>query len=170
MTINTFFFSVAIVSTALISVPSDDTSKKDLDLMQGEWVVDSAIRDGQEQPKSELGKMTRSVVNNELTIVVEGAEGVATIKSSIVIDATKSPKTIDVTRTNGPTKGRTALGIYEFDGDRMKTCVAPPGKDRPTEFVSKPGSELTVTVWRRVKAQAIVTNSKLDPKAVRLIH
>jgi uncharacterized protein (TIGR03067 family) len=147
----------------------DDASTKDLDRMQGEWQLVSMVRNGQEQPKSELAKMTRTVAKNELTIIVEGAEGVATLKSTIVIDATKNPKTIDVTRTNGPTKGQTALGIYEFDGDNMKTCVAPPGKDRPTEFDSRPGSEHAFTVWKPSKAPGNATDSKLDPKATGLI-
>src|SRR5262245_24231200 len=137
--------------------------------MRGEWQLVSMIRNGEELPKSELGKMVRQVAGNEVTVVVEGAEGVATLKSTLSIDATKSPKTIDATRTNGPTKGRAALGIYEFDGDELKTCVAPPDKDRPTEFASKPGSEHVLAVWKRVKAEANTTANKLDPKAVAII-
>src|SRR5262245_61846033 len=133
--------SVMFISMALVAATSggDDASKKDLERMQGEWQLVSLMRDGQEQPERELAKMVRAVSGNDLTIVVEGAEGVATLKSTIVLDATKNPKSMDVTRTNGPTKGQVSLAIYEFDGDLLKTCVAPPGKDRPTEFAAAAG-------------------------------
>jgi uncharacterized protein (TIGR03067 family) len=156
-------------ATALAANEQDDANKKEMDRMRGEWHLVSMIRNGEELPTSELGKMVRQVAGNEVTVIVEGAEGVATIKSTLQIDATKNPKTIDATRTNGPTKGRAALGIYELDGDELKTCVAPPDKDRPTEFASKPGSEHTLAVWKRVKAEVTPTANKLDPKAVEII-
>ena len=47
----------------------------------------------------------------------------------------------------------TLLGIYEVDGDGMKTCLAPPGADRPTEFASKEGTGHMYYVWKRAKAE-----------------
>ena len=43
------------------------------------------------------------------------------------------------------------LGIYEFDGEKMKLCFAGPGKERPTAFTSEAGSGQTLTVWVREK-------------------
>jgi hypothetical protein len=43
------------------------------------------------------------------------------------------------------------LGIYEFDGDKLKVCFDATGKKRPTEFKSPPGSETFVNVHKRVK-------------------
>ena len=53
--------------------------------------------------------------------------------------------------TEGPTKGKTQLGIYEFDGDTVRFCFGSPGKDRPSEFAAKEGSGNTLSVWRRDK-------------------
>jgi hypothetical protein len=53
--------------------------------------------------------------------------------------------------TEGPTKGKTHLGIYVLDGDKVKFCFAAPGKDRPTEFTAKEGSEFTLSEWKRDK-------------------
>src|SRR5262249_15636859 len=70
------------------------------------------------------------------------------------IDPSKSPKTIDVTMTEGPNKGAVTLGIYGFDGDTLKVCFDPQGKKRPTEFKSAPGSQHFVNVHKRVKSAA----------------
>ena len=67
------------------------------------------------------------------------------------IDPTKSPKTIDVTMTEGPNKGAIMLGIYEIDGDTLKVCFDAEVKKRPTEFKSPAGSETFVNVHKRVK-------------------
>ncbi len=41
------------------------------------------------------------------------------------------------------------LGIYELEGDRYKVCFAPPGKARPDDFTSKPGTGYILQVWQR---------------------
>jgi uncharacterized protein (TIGR03067 family) len=61
------------------------------------------------------------------------------------------PKTIDVTFTDGPAKGKTHEGIYELEGDTYKVCMAHPGKPRPTEFVTRPGSGDFLQVLKREK-------------------
>jgi hypothetical protein len=48
-------------------------------------------------------------------------------------------------------KTKPTLGIYAFDGDRLKMCFAAPGKERPTDFGSKKGSGQQFSVWEREK-------------------
>jgi RNA polymerase sigma factor (sigma-70 family) len=56
------------------------------------------------------------------------------------LDASKTPKHIDITVTNvsGPSIG-TIKGIYSLDGDELRLCLAPMNKDRPAAFPDKPG-------------------------------
>jgi RNA polymerase sigma-70 factor (ECF subfamily) len=54
---------------------------------------------------------------------------------SYTYDATKDPKTIDLTFPGG----QLALGIYAFEGDRMKVCYRMAGQGRPTEYATTPG-------------------------------
>ena len=67
------------------------------------------------------------------------------------LDASRSPKTIDVTVVEGLSKGAVMLGIYEISGDTLKVCFDPEGKKRPTEFKSAAGSQTFVAVHNRVK-------------------
>ena len=47
---------------------------------------------------------------------------------------------IDLTITEGENEGKSILGIYQLDKDRLKWCTAIAGdKERPTDFASKPG-------------------------------
>ena len=71
------------------------------------------------------------------------------MKAKITLDSAKKPKTIDFQMTDAVNKGRCQLGIYELDGDTLKSCFAAPAAERPKDFTSQPGDMRTSTVWRR---------------------
>jgi uncharacterized protein (TIGR03067 family) len=73
------------------------------------------------------------------------------IATTIKLDPGKSPKAMDITFTEGESKGKVSLGIYKIEDDRLTICRAAPGTDRPSEFASKPGSGHTLMVYERVK-------------------
>jgi uncharacterized protein (TIGR03067 family) len=73
------------------------------------------------------------------------------LKAKITIDPSKKPKTIDYEMTEGFTKGKKQLGIYELDEETFKSCFGRPGTERPVDFSSNPGDGRTVSVWRRDK-------------------
>jgi uncharacterized protein (TIGR03067 family) len=121
----------------------DDPSKKDLEMLQGDWAAISMIPDGQPMPKDDAQAYFRTITGNKYT-VFRYEKPLA--KWTFTIDATKRPKTIDA-RREGDDKGVPSLGIYDFDAGKFKLCVAGPGKDRPTAFESKPGSGHTYSEW-----------------------
>lgn len=67
------------------------------------------------------------------------------------LDGAQNPKTIDATGTNGQNRGKLFPGIYLVDGNTLKWCVANPGKQRPTEFISRPSGGQFLMVLKRVK-------------------
>ena len=77
------------------------------------------------------------------------ADGKEVMKGTSTINPMNRPKTVDFVPTEGAGAGQTNLGIYEIEGDAQKVCFAPPGKDRPTEFASKPGSWHTLVALER---------------------
>ena len=70
---------------------------------------------------------------------------------SMKVDPNKSPAHIDFTYEDGPAKGTTLKGIYKIEGDTLTICYGGFGKDRPTEFASKPGSGTILIVQKRAK-------------------
>ena len=142
-------FSVVVLSMALMAVLGDsdaDANAKDLEKMQGDWAVVSVVRDGVKEEDDNAQSLFRTVKGNQYTVFLfDKPVGSGTFK----IDATKKPKTIDSFPAN--LAGKAMLGIYQIDGNTITTCYAAAGKDRPTEFSSKKGSEQTLMVWEREK-------------------
>jgi uncharacterized protein (TIGR03067 family) len=122
-----------------------DAAKRELAKLQGTWQLVSAETDGKKLPGEQV-KQIRVVIKDEKHTVYFGekvvAEGVA-----FRVDPTKNPKEVE----NSLPDGRKILGIYELDGDTLRSCVAPPDKERPTEFTGRKGSGYTLRVFRRAK-------------------
>ena len=125
-----------------------DAIKKEMAQLEGEWSMVSGEANGVPMPEATVKTGKRVAKDGETAITFGGQ---VYFKAKFSIDPAKKPKAIDYTMTEGPTKGKTHLGIYELDGDTVKFCFAAPGKDRPTEFTAKEGSQRTLSVWKRDK-------------------
>jgi uncharacterized protein (TIGR03067 family) len=123
-----------------------EAAKADLAKFQGEWAMVSGIADGQPVPDAMLATAKRVCKDDETTVMIGGQ---LILKAKFTLDPTQKPKAIDYDMTDGPTKGRKHLGIYEVDGETLKFCFGSPGAERPTEFTSKPGDGRTSSVWKR---------------------
>jgi len=109
----------------------------------------SGSADGQPMPDQMRKQMKRVFKGDELTVTMGDQ---VFLKAKIIIDPSNKPKTMTYDMTDGVTKGKKQLGIYELDGDTFKSCFAKPGAARPTDF--KPGEGRTLSVWKRQKAAA----------------
>ena len=118
---------LSILDLALIlpGVGGDDAkAKKDLDRLQGDWPVVSC-HVGLSEVTSPEGAHLLSFKGDQMANVWNGKQPSRT--SPIKLDPTKSPATIDIVA------GELAfLGIYEFDGKRLRICYNQ--KTRPTRF------------------------------------
>ena len=128
--------------------PKDDAAAKDLKRMEGDWAAVSIEVDGMKIPVEDAMALFRSVKGDQYTVSryrkVVG-------KGTIRLDATKKPRAIDALPAGASGEGKSLLGIYEFDGNKLKLCFARPGVARPTEFSAKEDSGHTLTVWQREK-------------------
>lgn len=133
---------------AIADQPKNDAGKKDFEKMQGEWVMESMIFDGQPVPDDDAQSRFRSVKGDQYAVTrFDKPSG----KGTFSIDATQKPKTIDLTPVTPKGKGPTIKGIYEFDGEKIRMCYGRPGTDRPKEFKSVEDSMISITVWEREK-------------------
>ena len=143
-------FCTLILISSSGNARADDKEdvEKELKKFQGAWTFESVEGGGKEQPAAEFKGMTVTFEGDKYT-VKKGAEVIQV--GTQKLDPSKSPKTIDVTVTEGLSKGAVMLGIYEISGDTLKVCFDPEGKKRPTEFKSASGSQTFVSVHKRVK-------------------
>ena len=139
-------FSAFGASVALADDKAD--LEKEVRKFQGTWTFESSEAGGTQLPADDLKTLILTFEGDKHTV----KKGDEVIQVGIQkLDPSKSPKTIDVTMTEGPNKGAVMLGIYEIDGDTLRVCFDPQGKKRPTEFKSAPGSENFVNVHKRLK-------------------
>jgi uncharacterized protein (TIGR03067 family) len=149
-------YLVILITGLLIAAggsEKDDLSKEDLAKLGGTWLTVSLVNDGQtlvdEKTQPKEAPVTKLVYERNTWIIKVGDKTVAT--GIFKIDATKSPKEIDIFDESGTKNEKTKLGIYEVDGDSYKFCLAPAGKPRPTDFASKAGSGHSLGVSKREK-------------------
>jgi uncharacterized protein (TIGR03067 family) len=139
---------VAACSVLAAETPKEDASRKDLERMQGDWQGVSWVVDGTPVPDDDAQCMFRTIKGDQYIVFrFENPRGKGTLK----LDATKTPKTIDALPDGPAAKAGPIAGIYEINGNTLKLCFAPPGKERPKDFTSKAGSGHTLTVWMREK-------------------
>ena len=136
----------AVCLVAAAPLARDDDAKKDLDKLQGEWVIVSGERDGMTIPKEALEGIKRTVTGEDFTV---SKDGEVLSRGKYKLDPSKKPKAIDAITKNEAGEEVTMQGIYEFEGDTYKVCLAQPGKPRPTEFKTSENSGCTLTVSKK---------------------
>jgi len=135
------------VGLLLAAGDAKDEVKKELARFEGTWKLVSLETEQNKLTEEALKHLQLKLEGDKFTTFDEGRESHGTFK----IDPTKKPKTIDITLTDGPMKGKTMVGIYELEGDTYKLCADILGKNRPTEFAIKPGSGHVLEVLKREK-------------------
>jgi uncharacterized protein (TIGR03067 family) len=148
---NALLIGFTCLAFSPVLAEQSEAVKKDLAALQGEWSMLSGSADGQPMPDEMRKQMKRVCQGDETTTTMAGQ---VFFKAKITLDPSKKPRTIDYQMTEGFTKGKTQLGIYELDGATFKACFAKPGAERPTDFTSKPGDGLTMSIWKREKQAA----------------
>src|SRR5215467_3580215 len=148
ITLATFIISV-------VRAADGDAVKKDLAQLQGEWTMVSGSANGESMSEEMRKEMKRICKGDEITVMM--GEQVF-LKAKLTLDPSKKPKTIDYEMTEGFTKGKKQLGLYEINGDTFKACFNAPGAERPTEL--KAGGGLTYSEWKRKKSDPAQAEKK----------
>lgn len=148
LAMSVFFSNFAAIAVAIDA--KDEAIKKDRKQLEGIWrVVDLKIN----------GNQGGDDASRKISVVI-GPDGAWSLrledkevgKGTSTIDPSKSPKTIELTPTEGEDKDKQSPGIYEINENTFKVCIGPPERDRPTEFNSIAGYEhLLVTLEREKK-------------------
>ena len=138
---------VCLLLVSLIGAVARGDAASDGRDMDGTWKPVAAELAGKQWAKPVLDSMKLVLKDDKYTVQVGEASDEGTVKR----DPSKSPKTMDITGTNGPNKGKTFLVIYELKGDELRVCYDLSGDSRPTEFATKPATQLFLVTYRRAK-------------------
>jgi uncharacterized protein (TIGR03067 family) len=120
--------------------------------LNGTWLMVSAEGSEQKMPDEQLAKMNVKLTMKDDTYSTTGTGQAGTV-GKLKIDATKTPKEIDVMAETGPQKGLNIQTIYKLEGDTLTVCYDFAGKSRPTEFATKKGTALFLAVYKKEAAK-----------------
>jgi uncharacterized protein (TIGR03067 family) len=145
------YWLMTLVAGMLLAADTNKgDAKKDGDLLQGSWRAVS-IETGGNTLKPERDSVT--TFENDTFTVKKG--DVVQVKGTFKIDASKNPKTIDLTVTGGQVegdKGKVVRGICQVDKEMLKWCTAEPGDEtRPKEFTTKEGTKHSLIIFKKEK-------------------
>jgi len=129
--------AIVFIIPFILSASDTETMKKELKSLEGTWKAVAMEAGGAPFPTESIPPF----------IFIVSADGKSISKSSfgnyqgtIVVEPTKSPKTIDNLHETGAQKGEKQYGIYKLHGDKWTVCMTPPGaaeSDRPKNFKTK---------------------------------
>jgi uncharacterized protein (TIGR03067 family) len=138
---NLFLASALVLS--LSSARADDK-----DSLDGTWLAASAEIAGNKFP-DEIRKTIKLVIKDDKYTVTVGKE--AKDEGTVKRNPSATPKTMDISGTDGPNKGKTFLAIYEHKGDTLRVCYDLSGKKHPTEFKTAAGTQLFLVEYQKQK-------------------
>lgn len=140
------------VALMLLAVPvsagdsQTDDLKREIERHQGTWAVTSFVRDGKESARDLVDSIVRIVKGDH---VVWKRDGKSFAGTTVELDPSQTPKTIDVIPDGGRARGERVLGIYQLDADSLVICMADAGKERPKSFEAPAGGKLTLIKFQR---------------------
>lgn len=121
-------------------------AKFDAAKLVGDWKYATGEKNGE---KANADNLKNKVTFTKDTITLHGE---MKFVMKYELDTTKSPVEIKLEMTESPFgAGAKAIGIIMVDGDDLKMCYDPAGKESPKKFEAKEGSKVHLFVLKRAK-------------------
>ena len=135
---------LAAFTICLPTMAADE--KTELKALAGRYDVVKVEVDGKDITES-FKTVTLAIDGDKYIAVV----GQTTDKGTLGVDGSKSPKTMDITGTEGPNRGMTFPCIFEVKDDVFTVCYGLDFKTRPTDMTTAEKSNRMVIVYKRKK-------------------
>jgi uncharacterized protein (TIGR03067 family) len=137
--------SIVVVVASFTVAAADERS--DDKAIEGTWLPTKAELAGQPWSEAQVKSFFLKLSNGEYEVSVERQLD----RGRYALDAKATPKSMTITGTDGPNKGKTFLCIYELSGDTLRVCYDLSGKKTPTEFATAKGTPLYLVTYTRKK-------------------
>ena len=128
-------------------IASAGGSPDDAKAVQGSWKPATAELAGQPMPDAILKSISLKLDNGKYEVFV----GEQPDRGTYTIDSATQPRSMTITGTDGPNRGKTFPAIYELRGDTLRICYDLSGAKRPTEFKTSAGTQLYLVTYNRKK-------------------
>jgi uncharacterized protein (TIGR03067 family) len=135
--------TLGLICVLAISADVRAGEKTDVDKIQGKWQCVAGQRGGMAMSADDAKMIVVTFTKDKMSMDRNGQQ----LEMGYKLDPTKKPKAMDVDLPNG----KKGTGIYVLEGDTLKVCHGEEGDPRPTEFVSKQGTKVTVIEFKRAK-------------------
>jgi uncharacterized protein (TIGR03067 family) len=143
---------LALTAAALLAfgaAAGDAAVKKELAKLQGAWQVVRGEENGEPVSEYVVQNLKWGVKGDRLTL-----QGVAPLTDrasqlAITLDASTTPKCIDLKVEAGSQKGTVFEGVYEWKGDELRLCLHLARGARPVEFETRSGPNRVLLVLKR---------------------
>jgi uncharacterized protein (TIGR03067 family) len=123
-----------------------DKAKKDLDRLQGKWVMAGLEVDGKDVIAEKLQGTTLTVKGNKYEVKVKDMA----LGCAIRLDPSKEPREIDMIFSEPGGAEKVHKGIYVIESDTLKICRGlNADQARPGQFATWPGTNYFVVTWKR---------------------
>jgi uncharacterized protein (TIGR03067 family) len=138
----------SLVSVAgLAAAPQDELLEREHQRLEGTWRVISAEAEGTPIPPREYRDLQLTFKDGKFTAKrgdEEPQEG------TYVLNPSRNPREMDITRANGPARGQKQLAVYSLAGNLLKICSCESGTERPSGFDTRDRPGYTLMTLRRV--------------------
>ena len=136
--------ALCLLATNSSAALDDDAKDEKVD---GTWIAKTAELGGKKFPEAVTKSITLMLKDDQYTVTVGKNPDRGTCKRN----PAAKPKTLDITGTEGPNKGRTILAIYERKDDTLKVCYDLTGKKYPEGFKTADGTQLFLVEYQLKK-------------------
>ena len=131
----------------LVQPANDEKAKKDLDAMQGTWVMHALEINGKDVPPQQTQDTNLTIRKDDYKTTVKGKDQRGL---RIKLDPSKDPKAMDMIQTQPDGSEKVIKGIYTIEKDLLKICRGLTSEqERPNQFATWPGTSYFVVTWKK---------------------
>ncbi len=139
--------SLAPLAYLLLAQPdAGEAAKKDLQRLQGTWVMAALEVDGKDVGVAKVEGTTLTIKGEQYGVKVKDKVHRCTIR----LDPKKDPPAIDMIFTEPGGGEKVHKGIYKIDGDTFRICRGlGADQERPGQLATWPNTGYFVVTWKK---------------------